>query len=209
MISLAEKKSNNQLDFYFDFISPYGWIGAEKINEIAAEYDLTVNWHPFLLKASVIDTMKITPPLDTPLKGDYLLHDINRCLRYYGMTIHDQARFGFSSIAPARVILWVRDHFPQLIERIVLNLYRAHWVEGNDISKVENILQAVGVLSLSLEKLHEIVNDDVYKQKLRNETQEAMSYGIFGSPSVRLGREVFWGADRLTMVEDWLKRGGW
>jgi hypothetical protein len=37
------------IDFYFDFSSPYGFIGSEKIEALAARHGRKVAWHPVLL----------------------------------------------------------------------------------------------------------------------------------------------------------------
>ena len=35
------------------------------------------------------------------------------------------------------------------------------------------------------------------KQHLRDQTEQARALGIFGAPSFTIGRELFWGNDRL------------
>ncbi len=47
------------------------------------------------------------------------------------------------------------------------------------------------------------------KERLRAVTDEALGRGIFGSPFVIVDGEPFWGVDRLPMVDEWLRRGGW
>ena len=51
--------------------------------------------------------------------------------------------------------------------------------------------------------------DAAMKERLRAVTDEALGRGIFGSPFVIVDGEPFWGADRLPMVDEWLRRGGW
>ncbi|QIB65099.1 2-hydroxychromene-2-carboxylate isomerase [Kineobactrum salinum] len=197
------------IDFYFDFISPYGWIGAERIGAIARRFGRRVNWHPFLLQVTVMETMGLKPPLETPLKGAYLLHDIKRFLRYHGLGMSDQARFGFSSLAPARAVLWVRESSPGNVEDLVLALYRAHWAQGRDISEVSTVLQVVADLGLPESQVATALKSGAIKTALREETASAVRAGVFGSPTVVTDDEMFWGADRLPMVEAWLERGGW
>jgi 2-hydroxychromene-2-carboxylate isomerase len=44
---------------------------------------------------------------------------------------------------------------------------------------------------------------------LRNAVAEATAAGIFGSPTIVVDGEPFWGSDRLGEVDEWLARGGW
>lgn len=197
------------IDFFFDFISPFGWIGAERIGAIARRFERCVNWHPFLLQVTVVETMGLKPPLETPLKGAYLLHDIRRSLRYHGLAMSDQARFGFKSLVPARAVLWARDSSPGSVEDLVLALYRAHWSQGKDISEPGTVLEVVADLGLSVSQVTTALESSTVKIRLREETAFAVRSGVFGSPTVIIDGEMFWGADRLPMVETWLERGGW
>jgi 2-hydroxychromene-2-carboxylate isomerase len=199
----------SMIDFYFDFISPYGWIGAERIGQIARRFGRCVNWHPFLLKVTVLETMGLPPPLQTPLKGEYILHDAKRSLRYHGLSLSADARFSFSSVVAARAILWTRAEAPESVEALVLALYRAHWSHGQDISGIETILQVIEDIGLSRSRAALAIEDVAFKVALRDEVSSAVNAGVFGSPTAVADDEMFWGADRLPMLEAWLERGGW
>lgn len=197
------------IDFYFDFISPYGWIGAEQIGAIVRRFGRQLRWHPFLLKATVIEAMGLPPPLETPLKGAYLYHDIKRALRYHGQTLSADARFTFSSVPAARAVLWARDAAPQHVEVLVLSLYRAHWSDGRDISDSNCVLDLIAALGLPRADAAEALRSEAIKAALHAENAAAIRAGIFGSPTFVTEGEIFWGADRLSMLEAWIERGGW
>lgn len=205
----ANQDSGAAIDFFFDFISPFGWIGAERIGEVARRFGRRLNWHPFLLKVTVVDTMGLTPPLETPLKGRYLLHDIKRSLRYHGLALSEHARFGFSSVAASRAVLWAQMTSAIDLQDIILALYRAHWAQGRDISHSETVLDVVEELGLSRAAAERALKDDSVKNALRQETQWAVEAGVFGSPTVIVDGESFWGSDRFDMLESWLETGGW
>lgn len=207
---MSTQDSNTQaIDFYFDFISPFGWIGAERIGAIARRFARQVNWHPFLLKVTVLETMGLPPPLQTPLKGKYLVHDLHRSLRYHGLSLSAHAPFTFSSVPAARATLWARATAPQSVEALILALYRAHWSRGRNISDVETVLDTVAELGLSRSHAAAALQENTLKSALREETAAAIDAGVFGSPTTVVDGELFWGADRLCMVETWLAKGGW
>ncbi len=201
--------SESVIDVYFDFVSPYGWIAAESVGALAARFGRSIRWHPMLLKVTVLDTMGLPPPLETPLKGPYLRHDIARSLRYHGLALSDSARFGFSSLAASRAALWAREAAPAQLHALILALYRAHWSEGRDISGADAVLDIVANLGLPRAEAAAALKSDALKQTLVNENAAAIRAGIFGSPTFVVDGESFWGADRLPMVEEWLARGGW
>lgn len=197
------------IDFYFDFISPYGWIGAERIGALARRFDRDVNWHPFLLKVTVVDTMGLPPLLETPLKGDYVRRDLRRSLRFHGLKLSEDPIFTFSSITAARATLWVRDIAPEKTETLVLSLYRAHWAERRNIAEAGTVLDIIADLGLPRDKAAMALQSDAIKTALREEIASAIAAGVFGSPTAIVDGEMFWGSDRLDMVAKWLETGGW
>ena len=56
-------------DFYFDFSSPYGYLGSQKIEALAARHGREVDWHPVLLGA-VFKATGGAPLTTIPIKGD-------------------------------------------------------------------------------------------------------------------------------------------
>ena len=63
--------------FYFDFISPYGYFASLRIEELAAR--LAGPWMAAdAAGVAVLKVMGLKPLLDTPLKGDYIRHDVRR-----------------------------------------------------------------------------------------------------------------------------------
>ncbi len=199
----------DMLDFYFDFISPFGWIGAERIGAIAARHGRRIDWHPFLLKATVIETMGLPPLLETPLKGHYSLHDAKRSARYHGLSISANARFGFSSVKAERAVLWTRARSPEDVGALVLALYRRHWRDGADISEPDVIVDVAADLGLPRDEVVAALDDPWVKAALHDEVSAAIELGVFGSPTVRVDGEMFWGSDKLDMVDAWLGCGGW
>lgn len=197
------------IDFYFDFLSPFGWIGAERIGAVARRFGRAVEWHPFLLKATVIETMGLKPLLETPLKGDYVRHDVRRSLRYHGLNLADDARFTFSSVLAARAALWARATTPEHVEALILGLYRAHWAQGRDISCLPTVLDIIEETGLPGSVAVEVLNGESIKTALRDETAAAIRRGVFGSPTLIVDGEMFWGSDRIPMAEAWLETGGW
>lgn len=198
-----------QVDFYFDFISPFGWIAAERIGEMARAHNCTVNWRPFLLKATIMDAMGMRPVLDTPLKGPYLLHDAERQARLYGLQLHDHTDQIFASIVPARAVVWARHHAPDKVEPLVLALYRRWMRDAGDIASTEGVLAVAGEVGLDTEALAHGLQDSAIKDELREDIMTMIDSGIFGSPTIVVDGEMFWGSDRLEQAFHWLETGGW
>ena len=74
------------IDFYFDFLSSYGYFASLRIEALAARHGREVRWHSMLLGVAVMKTMGLKPLLETPLKSDYVLRDVARYMRRHGLT---------------------------------------------------------------------------------------------------------------------------
>src|SRR6185437_4795178 len=53
-----------------------------------------------------------------------------------------------------------------------------------------------------------LVRDPSVKNKLRANTDEALTHGVWGVPTFLVGEELFWGADTFPMMLDYLKDPG-
>lgn len=197
------------LGFYFDFISPYGWIGAERVGPLARRFGRAVDWRPILLKMTVIGAMGLPQPLQTPLKGPYMRHDIGRSLRFHGLHLAPDARFGFSPLKAARAVLWAKTVAPDKVEPLVLSLYRAHWSQARDIAAADTVLDIVEANGLPRRDAAEALDSEAFRDAPGAVTTDAMAAGIFGSPTLVIDGEPFWGSDRFAMAEAWLETGGW
>jgi 2-hydroxychromene-2-carboxylate isomerase len=196
------------IDFYFDYSSPYGYLASCRIEALAARHDREVIWHPILLGA----VFKVTggQPLPTiPLKGEYVRRDTLRCARHYGIPLKIPSKFPVATQAPARATYWVWDRDPAQAKALAAALFRAYFVEDQDISSPEVTVQVAATVGLPGETLRAVLQAPAVKERLRVETDAALARGVFGSPFFIVDGEPFWGVDRMDQLERWLETGGW
>jgi 2-hydroxychromene-2-carboxylate isomerase len=196
------------IDFYFDFSSPYGYLGAEKIEALAGKHGRDVAWHPILLGV-VFKTTGGAPLPSIPLKGEYSLRDFVRTARLHGIEFKQPTPFPISTQAPARAFCWVHGQDAVLAKRFAQALYRAYFVDGLDISVADNTVSVAARLGIDSEALRAALNDAAIKDKLKAEVDAALARGVFGSPFVIVDGEPFWGVDRFEQIDHWLATGGW
>ena len=202
------------LHFYFDFISPFGYFASLRINALAARHGRTVQWHPMLLGVSVMKVMGLKPLLDTPLKGPYTARDVQRYARLHGITL------GRATDAPmmnpltaGRAFAWANRHRPDAANVLAQAMLHAYWHDGVDLSEPAALLgialPAPVSAVVSNAALVAAAQSAEAAQLLRNEVDASLKAGVFGSPTVVVDGEMFWGVDKLEQVDTWLSRGGW
>ncbi len=201
------------LDFYFDFISGYGYFASLRIEAIAARHGRSVNWHSMLLGVSVMKVMGLKPLLETPLKGDYVLNDAARYMRRHGLTPGRQISDPMMDPRPAaRAFYWVRRHHPGREAAFARGVYDRYWRLGKDLSDPAEIAAVAAsdpALGLSPTALAEGQASEASRNDLREAVAASIERGVFGSPFILVDGEPFWGSDRLELVDDWLTCGGW
>ena len=201
------------LDFYFDFISGYGYFASLRIEAIAARHGRSVNWHSMLLGVSVMKVMGLKPLLETPLKGDYVLNDAGRYTRRHGLTLARQVSDPMMDPRPAaRAFYWVRRHHSGCEAAFARAVYDRYWRLGKDLSdpaEIAAVAASEPALGLDPKALIEGQASDEARNDLREAVAASIERGVFGSPFIFVDGEPFWGSDRLELVDDWLTRGGW
>ena len=72
------------IEFYFDFSSPYGYLGAQRIDAIGAEFGRAVHWRPVLLGV-IFKVTGQSPLVSQNLRGPYSKRDMERSARKLGV----------------------------------------------------------------------------------------------------------------------------
>jgi len=200
---------SGSVEFYFDFSSPYGYLGSEKIEALAAKHRRAVDWHPILLGVVFRETGAI-PLTQVPIKGDYSRRDFARSARFHGVEgFRMPSRFPIATQAPARIVLWMKTHDPGRLPAVVHGLYRAFFTEDVDISRPDVAATVAARHGADETAVRAAIDDPAVKESLKGENERALRRGVFGSPFTIVDDEPFWGIDRFDQVDRWLATGGW
>jgi len=200
---------NGPIDFYFDFLSPYGYLAATQIEDIAARYDREAEWYPFLLGVTVMNVMGMKPIMETPLKSDYALIDRPRMAKLLGVKLVIPDMEGVNSVAASRAYYWQREKDPALAKKLAMRLFRRLWVDGKDITEAEAVIEEAEALGIDGSALSEGLKDSRVKALLRDAVDKAVARKVFGAPYFIVDDEPIWGLDRLWMLKHWLAHGSW
>jgi 2-hydroxychromene-2-carboxylate isomerase len=198
------------VDFYFDFISGYGYFASLRIEAIAARHGRSVNWNIMLLGVAVMKVMGLKPLLETPLKGDYVLRDAARYKRRHGLVLAREVSDPMMDPRPAaRAFCWVKRHHATRAGAFAQAALDRYWRLGRDLSLTDELLALAGPLGLDEKALQQGIEGEESRTDLRDSVASALDRGVFGSPFVIVDDEPFWGSDRLELVDEWMTRGGW
>ena len=196
------------VEFWFDFSSPYGYLGSKRIETIAARHKRQVQWRPFLLGV-LFQTTGQKPLLLQPLRGPYAARDLERTARLLKEPFRLPEPFPFSSVGAARFFYWLDAADPAAASAYAKAVYHRAFVEGRAVSGAEDAADVAATLGHDRAEVLSVLQKPEVKQRLKEINEEALKKGVFGSPFFIVDGEPFWGNDHLDQVERWIETGGW
>lgn len=197
------------IDFYFDFISPYGYLAATQIERIADAYGRDLDWRPFLVGVTVMKVMGMKPLMQTPLKSDYLRIDKPRMASLLGVPLASPDMSRCKSVAAARAFYWIKDQDARKATAFAKRVMHRLWVEGLDITTDAAVAEEAAHVDVDPVELQDALSMESVKRRLHHEVDAAIARGVFGSPFFIVDEQPIWGVDRLWMLEHWLEHGHW
>ncbi|HUL57592.1 MAG TPA: 2-hydroxychromene-2-carboxylate isomerase [Usitatibacter sp.] len=200
--------SAEPIDFYFEFSSPYGYIASHLVDAMGARLAREIRWRPFLL-GPVFKATGSAPLVDIPMKGEYSRRDFRRSAGFHGVALNMPPKFPISTVAGVRAFYWIEDRDPKKARAFARTLYDDYFVGNRDIGAPETVLEVAGSVGVDKPALQAALADNAVKERAKSEVDGAIARGVFGSPFFIVDGEPFWGCDRIPMLEEWVKRGGW
>jgi 2-hydroxychromene-2-carboxylate isomerase len=198
------------IDFYFDFISPFGYFASLRIDELARRHGATLAWRPILLGVSVMKVMGSKPLMEIPLKADYIRAEAARYCRRHGITLGRSIDAApMNPLPAARVFNWLAQSSQEQAQAFARSALRAYWEGNHQLDDREEILAAGRAAQLPESLVRDALDNPETSASLRASVNEAIAKGVFGSPFIVVDSEPFFGVDKLELVDQWLACGGW
>ncbi len=192
----------HSIDYYFTSQSPWTYLGHTRFVQIASNAGATVRVLP-------VDYGKIFPisgglPLGkrAPQRQAYRLMELARHRDFLRVPMQIQPKFfPVAADDAARLITAVAQHDGSAAAlRLSGALFACVWEQERDIASAQTLADVLQECALAAERLEQSRGADVAASYEAN-TQAAIDAGVFGAPSYVVGREIFWGQDRLDFLE--------
>lgn len=180
--------------WYFDFVSPYAYLQLPKILTLRERLDITPV--PIVFGAVLAHHGQLGPA-EIAGKRDHTYRFVQWLADRENATLRFPPAHPFNSLAALRLCIAADAQWPA-IEAIFDHLWR-DGRSGVQAGELENVGHAIGVDDVAAR----IVDEEV-KLRLRANTTAAIDAGIFGVPTLAIGRDLFWGNDASPMIDDFL-----
>lgn len=191
-----------EIEFFFDIGSAYSYLAATQMAGVEARTKTPVRWRPFLLGAVFKATGNHTPAT-VPAKARWMIGDLDRWAAHYGIPMKMPSRFPINALRVQRFLVGIERVDAAKVAPAALSLFTAYWGADLDPTADEVLLAAARTVGLGSESLAAIDAQET-KDQLRATSDEAIARGAFGAPSLFVGDTLFWGNDRLPLLEQFL-----
>ncbi len=202
--------SRPQVQFWYEFASPYSYIAAHRVERLFEASGAEIVWRPLLLGPIFAAQAADGSPFQqaSPAERRYRQRDVERLCAAENLPLAWPSSYPRNGLLAARTALigcdagWVAE-FSKAV-------YRANFVEDQEISEATVIADVLSKLGLEAAEILEPAQAADNKARLKAQIEEAQAQGVFGAPTVRLpDGELFWGNDRLEQAAAWLLNGAW
>ena len=207
-ISIKGKQMKQFIDFYMVVISPWCYLGLNRLISISKTYDIEINIKPIdifsIFKEYGTKVVKERPP---PVQKNRI-NEIKRWGNYLNIKINEKPKFhpvdpNISSKVIIASLLFDNDLEKTFV--LTKNLCEAVWVKDLNVSDESTINKICEQLDLheNTKTLYN-KNEEVF-EILKNNTIDAKNNNVFGVPTFLYRNNLFFGQDRIFMLEQSIK----
>lgn len=175
------------LSLWFDYSCPYAYLASTQVEALAVRTGATLVWKPMLLGG--VFAARATPQnlagTLAPAKARHMMADLGRWADLFGVALVMPAEHPRRTVSALRATL-AHGCDPAIIHAF----YRAYWADGRAIEDDSVVRDIAGNVDLA-----------AHREDLRARTDAAIALDIFGAPTFQVGDDLWWGQDRMHLVE--------
>ena len=202
-MQIRNRLVQKEIRFYFDFLSPYAYLARHRLIELSTKNGWKIDYRSIDLGQAKKAIGNIGPAnRDMPVKLEYLKNDLLRWAALYGIPLEFPANYNSSRLniglyyesCKGRESDYVRKAFDHV------------WGLGEAPDSPQTLDAIARQMGWDSDEFAEFTDSETGLQMYRETTNEAVSKKVFGVPTMIAGEEMWWGDDRLFLVEEYLNQ---
>ena len=199
--------TKSKLEFFFDCSSPWTYLAFKEIENLCSRQKLKLVWKPILV-GGIFNTVNpsVYESRSNPVKPKafYSQKDLQDWSLIRGITVNWPEVFPVNSVKAMRGVFFALDR--NQVSEYVESVFYSYWTINLDIALDEVMEKIVEELGWNSEEYISFINLESTKEALKLNTEELSKRGGFGSPTMFVdGENMFFGNDRLSLIEELLK----
>lgn len=198
-----------QVEFYFHYGCPWTYLAFTRLRETALRTGAVIVWKPIAVEHVLARLQPGTAATHgtaamLPAKARYAKKDLADWATFCGVSIRHQGPFPLPSEWAARgaIVATATGSVAAYSEAVFSACFR----DGLDIGSLDAIVTLAGDLGLDEAEFREAVCEPAVLRAVERNAEELVARGGFGSPSMFIGDDMYFGNDRMPLVEFALNR---
>ncbi|CAK9206258.1 unnamed protein product [Sphagnum troendelagicum] len=187
-----------ELEFAFDIASPYAYLASKQIEGVALRTGATLLWTPVLLEDlyNLNGRAKAGAATDSMPKEkiELMKQDLVLQAQHIGVALRQNDKHPIQTEAALCLLLVVPINLRPVLTHA---LFQAYWELNEDIADESVLPHIAQRYSVALPP----VFDDSIKDQLHQNTIRLATMGALGVPCFIVNEHLYWGQDRLFLVE--------
>lgn len=189
------------IDFYFDFMSPFAYLAHHQLLLKQNEYGYQLAYHPLDLAYVKLKAGNTGPPnRSIPPKIKYLMQDLGRWAERYGVPLVAPGSLD-SKLSNIGALIAIERGVPT---QYALAVWERTWAAGGDFSSIPLLREVAQSLSWDPDEFISLIETPEWEQRYQASSDHALDQGVFGVPTMIVDGLMWWGNDRLFMLEEHL-----
>ena len=204
--------SKQSIEFYFDISSPWTYLAFHNIQPLAKELKVPIQWKPILVGGifnSVNPSVYASRENPVPAKLAYMKKDLQDWAREADLKIIMPPKvFPVNSVKAMRGCLWLTQqagNSPAMLP-FATAAFEAYWAREEDISQDDVLADLCEQCGVDVKAFFAGISESAIKDQLKANTEEVIRRGGFGSPTMFVGDDMYFGNDRLPLLQSALQR---
>ena len=195
------------IDYYFSLASPWAYIGHAPFMDIARRHGLEVNHKPIFLGRLFAQTGGQPLPQRHPARQRYRMLELQRWREKRGLSFNLKPKFWPFEVGLADRFVIAVTAARKDPDAFLRRAFSGIWEEERNLADPLVIAELAEQAGFDSSSLLDVARGDMTEAVYGLNQENAVAHDVFGSPAYVLDGEVFWGQDRLELLDDALARG--
>jgi len=194
---MGEKKIT--VKFYFDYSCPWTYLGFKRLIQTATRTASTIEWKP--VKLEIIKELLNKPSQDTPnYVANYRAKDLQDWASYCSLDIKEHKNLDHRVSLKAS-----KGAFAAIAENTIFEysaqVFKAFFSDMADIADSEILVEIAKQLDMDIDNFRLAIEGEQNYEAILKNTYELINKGGYGSPTMVVEDQMFFGNDRMNLVE--------
>jgi 2-hydroxychromene-2-carboxylate isomerase len=195
------------IDYWFTLASPWAFLGHQPFLDLAKQHGFTIRYRPVDLGEVFPHTGGLPLPKRHPARQRYRILELQRWREARGVPLKLFPKHSPFPVATANRTIVALAESGADPGRYTQRAFEGVWVKDEDLGQDDTLTALLNQCGHDGAKMLAAAKSDAIGALYAGYAQEAVAANVIGSPCYVLDGEVFWGQDRLPLLESALKSG--